>query len=138
MIQRLSHTALYVENQADAIRFYTEKLGFEIRTDNTLEGFRWVTVSPKGQGQPDHEIVLMEPMPGFMYDEATAQTIRKLIKQGALGAGVFTVDDCRKTFEELKAKGVEFLSEPQERPYGIEAVLRDNSGNWFSMTQPRG
>lgn len=136
MIQRLSHTAVYVENQDEAVRFYTEVLGFEIRTDNTMEGFRWVTVSPKGQ--PDHEIVLMEPTPGFMYDAETAETIRRLIRQGALGAGVFLVDDCRKTFDELKAKGVDFLSEPQERPYGIEAVLRDNSGNWFSMTEPKG
>lgn len=135
MIKRLSHTAILVLDQNEAVEFYTKKLGFEIRMDNTLEGFRWVTVSPKGQ--PDHEMVLMEPTPGFMYDEKTAQTIRTLIKQGAMGAGVFTVDDCRKTFEELKAKGVQFMSEPQERPYGIEAVMRDNSGNWFSMTQPK-
>jgi len=98
-----------------------------------MEGFRWLTVGPKSQ--PDLEIVLMEPKAGFMFDEATVKTIRELIAKGAMGAGVFNTDDCHATYEELKKRGVEFLLPPQERPYGIEAILKDNSGNWFSLTQ---
>lgn len=133
MIKRLSHATIYVTSQTEAHKFYTEKLGFETRTDATMEGFRWLTVGPKTQ--PDIEIVLMEPKAGFMFDEATVQQLRALIQKGALGAGVFETDDCRATYEALKRRGVEFLSPPQERPYGIEAVFRDNSGNWFSLTQ---
>jgi predicted enzyme related to lactoylglutathione lyase len=81
------------------------------------------------------EIVLMEPKPGFMFDEATVKTIRELIQKGAMGAGVFDTEDCKATYEELKGRGVEFLSPPQERPYGVEAIFKDNSGNWFSLTQ---
>jgi len=86
--------------------------------------------------QPDFEIVLMEPKPGMLMDEETSNTIRALLAKGVLGAGVFNTNDCRATYEEMKAKGVQFQSEPAERPYGIEAVFRDNSGNWFSLTQP--
>lgn len=134
MINRLSHSVLYVTNQEEALKFYRDKLGFEVRTDNTIqEGFRWLSVGPKDQ--PDFEIVLMEPTPGMMYDADTAAQIRKLIEKGAMGTGVFAVSDCQKTYEELKSKGVEFIAPPTERFYGIEAVFRDNSGNWFSMTQ---
>ena len=72
-----------------------------------------------------------------MMDEATAATVRDLVQRGVLGPGVLTVDDCRARYEELRKRGVQFQGEPQERPYGIEALLRDDSGNWFSMTQPR-
>ncbi len=133
MIKKLSHATIYVTNQEEAKKFYTEKLGFEVRTDVTMEGFRWLTVGPKTQ--PDLEIVLMEPKAGFMFDEATVKSIRELIQKGALGAGVFDTADCKATYEELKGRGVEFLSPPQERPYGIEAIFKDNSGNWFSLTQ---
>jgi predicted enzyme related to lactoylglutathione lyase len=74
----------------------------------------------------------------MMMDEETSNAIRTLLAKGVLGAGVFNTDDCRGTYEEMKAKGVQFVSEPAERPYGIEAVFRDNSGNWFSLTQPTG
>jgi predicted enzyme related to lactoylglutathione lyase len=87
--------------------------------------------------QPDFEIILFEPKPGMMMDEDTTQQVRAVIQKGVLGAGVFNTDDCHGTYEELKAKGVQFLSPPSERPYGIEAVFKDNSGNWFSLTQPR-
>lgn len=133
MIKKLSHATIYVTNQEEAKKFYTEKLGFEVRTDVTMEGFRWLTVGPKTQ--PDLEIVLMEPKAGFMFDEATVKNIRELIQKGAMGAGVFDTEDCKATYEELKGRGVEFLSPPQERPYGIEAIFKDNSGNWFSLTQ---
>ncbi len=135
MITKLSHASLYVHDQDEAHAFYTEKLGFETRTDMTMDGFRWLTVGPKDQ--PDLEIILMPLAPSPMMDADTVEQIRALLKKGALGAGVFRTADCQKTYEELKAKGVEFLQPPQERPYGIEALLRDPSGNWFSMTQPR-
>ena len=134
MITRLSHAIVYVLDLDEARAFYTEKLGFSVHTDFTLDGFRWLTVTP-----PDRalEIALMSPVPGMMHDEETAATIRQLIERGAMGAGVFHTDDCKKTYETLSARGVTFLTPPTERPYGIEATFRDNSGNWFSLTQPR-
>jgi catechol 2,3-dioxygenase-like lactoylglutathione lyase family enzyme len=135
MITRLSHTTIYVTDQEAALRFYTDTLGFKVRTDVTMDnGFRWTTIGL--EGQPDLEIVLMEPKAGPMFDQQTIDTLRSLIKRGALGAGVMQVDDCRKTYEELKAKGVEFVAPPEDKFYGVEALLKDNSGNWFSMTQP--
>lgn len=133
MISKLSHVTIYVLNQEEAKKFYTEKLGFEVRTDVTMEGFRWLTVAP--QGQKDLEIVLMEAKAGPMIEETAAQQLRAFIQKGLMGAGVFNTEDCRATYEELKRKGVEFLSPPQERPYGVEAVFKDDSGNWFSLTQ---
>jgi catechol 2,3-dioxygenase-like lactoylglutathione lyase family enzyme len=135
MISRMSHTTIFVLNQQEALEFYTQKLGFEVRMDQTMDGgFRWLTVGPKTQ--PDLEIILMEVKPGPMMDDVTAQQFRTLIEKGKMGAGVFQTSDCRRTYEELKAKGVQFLSPPQDRFYGVEAILKDNSGNWFSMTQP--
>lgn len=134
MIRALSHATIYVTDQDAALDFYTKKLGFEVRTDARMDDFRWLTVGPKDQ--PDLELVLMKP--GAMLDEATRKTLQELVAKGAMGAGVFRTADCRATYEELKARGVEFMSEPAERPYGIEAVFKDNSGNWFSLTQPRG
>src|SRR5712691_9269223 len=96
------------------------------------EGFRWLTVGPKQQ--PDLRILLAEPKPP-MVDEDTAKAIRALLAKGAFGAGVTETDDCRKTYDELNREGVNFLQEPAERPYGIEAVFRDDSGNWYSLTQ---
>jgi catechol 2,3-dioxygenase-like lactoylglutathione lyase family enzyme len=136
MIQRLSHVTLFVNNQEEARDFYINKLGFEVRTDHTMDnGFRWLTVGPKSQ--PDLEIVLMEPKPGPMLDDEAAQAVRLLLKKGVLGSGVFQVDDCRRTYEELRKKGVQFAGAPEERFYGIEAVMKDGLGNWFSMTQPK-
>lgn len=135
MIQRLSHATIYVNSQEEALAFYTQKLGFEVRTDITMDGFRWLTVGPRDQ--KDLELVLMEPKPGPGLDEETARQFQALIKKGALGVGVLHTQDCRATYEELKGKGVVFSSPPQERPYGIEAVFQDNSGNWFSLVQPR-
>ena len=136
MVQKLSHVTLFVNNQDQAKDFYVNKLGFEVRTDHTMDnGFRWLTVGAKQQ--PDVEIVLMEPQPGQLLDEEAAQAVRLLLKKGVLGAGVFQVDDCRKTYEELKQKGVQFAGAPEERFYGIEAIMKDGVGNWFSMTQPK-
>ena len=134
MITGLSHTTVWVLDQQEALDFYVDKLGFEVRTDNTMDsGFRWLTVG--APSQPDHQLILLEPRPP-MVDEATATAMKELIAKGALGPGVFRTDDCRSTYSKLNELGVNFLSEPTERPYGIEATLRDNQGNWFSMTQP--
>jgi catechol 2,3-dioxygenase-like lactoylglutathione lyase family enzyme len=135
MIQRLSHCLLYVLDQEAAHDFYVNKLGFEVRTDNNMQGFRWLTVGPKGQ--PDLELVLMPIMPNPMMDEATANTLRDVVKKGLLGAGIWQTADCQKTYEELTAKGVEFMQPPTERFYGTEAVFKDNSGNWLSLSQPK-
>jgi predicted enzyme related to lactoylglutathione lyase len=136
MIGRMSHTTIYVLDQEAALSFYTEKLGFEVRTDQSMGDFRWVTVAPKGQ--PDMEIVLYKIAPSPMMDAATAEQLKGLVVKGAMGTGVFATDDCRATYEELRAKGVEFLSAPENQPYGVEAVFKDNSGNWFSLTQRQG
>jgi catechol 2,3-dioxygenase-like lactoylglutathione lyase family enzyme len=134
MITRLSHYSIYVLDQDQAYDFYVNKLGFEVVTDATMDnGFRWLTVRPKEQ--KNTEIVLMPVKAGHMYDEQTAAQLRDLIRKGKLGSGVFETNDCRATYEELKAKGVEFMSEPKEEFYGIEALFKDNSGNWFSLTE---
>jgi catechol 2,3-dioxygenase-like lactoylglutathione lyase family enzyme len=136
MIQRMSHASIFVLDQDVAKDFYVNKLGFEVNTDQTMpNGFRWLTVTPKGQ--PGFEIILMKVAPGPKLQQEDVATMIGLIKKGALGAGAFDTADCRKTYEELKAKGVEFLSEPTDQFYGIEAVFKDPFGNWFSMTQPK-
>jgi len=135
MIKKMSHASIFVSNQEEALSFYRDKLGFRVHTDAMVgEDFRWLTVC--AADQPDFEIILMEPKAGMLMDEAAATQLRALIDKGILGAGAFHTDDCRATYEELKGRGVVFLSEPTERPYGIEAVFKDNSGNWFSLTQP--
>jgi catechol 2,3-dioxygenase-like lactoylglutathione lyase family enzyme len=134
LISRMSHAAIFVLDQQAALEFYRDKLGFEVRTDATMDGgFRWLTVGPKDQ--PGFEIILMEPSPGFMFDEATANQIRDLVQGGKLGAGVFDTPNCQAAYEELKAKGVEFISPPEEQSWGIGAVFKDNSGNWFSLSE---
>jgi predicted enzyme related to lactoylglutathione lyase len=133
MIRKMSHSTVYVKNHDEALAFYTGKLGFEVREDAKMPGFRWVTVGPKGQ--PDLEIILMETKVGGMFDQETVNGITALLERGKLGAGVFATDDCQKTYEELKSRGVEFFSPPQKRPYGTEALFKDNSGNWFSLTE---
>lgn len=136
MIQRMSYTSIFVLDQDQAKDFYVDKLGFEVKTDEvTPSGFRWLTVSPKGQSEL--QIILMKVAPGPNLEQKDVETISGLMKKGAFGAGVFMTSDCRKTYEELKAKGVEFLSPPKEQFYGVEAVFKDPFGNWFSMTQPK-
>jgi len=133
MIQRLSHATVYVLDQDRAKDFYVGKLGFEVRTDQTLGSFRWLTVAPKGQ--PDLELILMKITAGHMLDEAGAAQIRGLVERGAFICGAFETADVRKDYQELSAKGVRFRGPPEQRPYGIETVLQDDSGNWFSLTQ---
>lgn len=137
MISKMSHATVYVLDQDQALEFYRDKLGFKVINDVTMEGgFRWLTVAPSEQS--GFEIVLMGVKPGFMFEEEAANQLRSLIEGGKLGAGVFNTPNCQATYEELSSRGVEFLSPPAERPYGIEALFKDNSGNWFSLTQHTG
>ncbi len=134
MIQRQSHSTVYVINQQEALEFYRDKLGFEVHTDMTMEGgFRWLTVSPKGQ--PDLEIILVRVAAGPMFDDETAKKMKAMVERGAFGIGVFETDDIHGDYERLSKQGVEFASPPKEQFYGTEAVVKDNSGNWFSLTQ---
>ncbi|MGN6109381.1 MAG: VOC family protein [Kofleriaceae bacterium] len=135
MIQRLSHASIYVLDQDRAKAFYTEKLGFEVREDVRQGSFRWLSVGPKGQ--PDLALVLCALVPSPMWDAETCETLRALVVKGAFGAAVMNTADCQATYEELKARGVEFQQPPSEQPYGIEAMFKDDSGNWFSLCQPR-
>lgn len=136
MIRKLSHTTIYVLDQDIAYDFYINKLGFEVRTDAPMgPGMRWLTVSPKEQ--PELEIVLMpigldmESESG--YNPEIKELMTTLLGKGALGAGVFETRNIDATYAELKAKGVEFLSEPEEKFYGKEALFKDPFGNWFSL-----
>jgi predicted enzyme related to lactoylglutathione lyase len=140
MINRMSHTNVFVLDQESAKAFYTEKLGFEVRFDISMgeefegsgAGFRWLTVGPKDQ--PDLQIILSSCDMG-RGPEAAAQ-LRELVAGGSMAIGVLQTDDCRRSYKELLEKGVTSLSEPEERPYGIEATLRDDSGNMISLVQP--
>jgi len=137
MITKMSHTSLFVSDQDKAFDFYVNKLGFKVHTDAKMEnGFRWLTLNPPEQ--PDLEIAILQPLhPGMQNDEETQNAFKVLLEKGALGAGVMHTPDCKATYEELKAKGVVFKSEPKEQFYGIEAIITDGCGNWFSMTQPK-
>jgi len=134
MITNVSLVTVYCLDQTAAKDFYVEVLGFQERTDLTVgEGYRWVTV-----GHADHpelEITLMQPGPPL--DAEGADFVRRQLEKGQMGGLGLRVDDCRKTYDELRAKGVEFLQEPSERPYGVEAVMRDVSGNWLVLVEPR-
>jgi catechol 2,3-dioxygenase-like lactoylglutathione lyase family enzyme len=134
MITNISLITVYCLDQDQARNFYVDVLGFQPRTDITMgEGFRWVTVSHPSQ--PELEITLM--LPGPPLNEEDADFVRRQLETGRSGGLGLTVDDCRKTFEELSAKGITFLQEPAERPYGVEAVMRDVSGNWLVLVEPR-
>jgi catechol 2,3-dioxygenase-like lactoylglutathione lyase family enzyme len=134
MIQRQSHSTIYVIDQEEALEFYRDTLGFEVRTDMPMtDDLRWVTLSPKGQ--PDLEIILMQIAPGPALSAEAAEEMKALVGRGFLGIGVFETDDVHGDYERLSRQGVEFVSPPKEQFYGIEAVVRDNSGNWFSLTQ---
>jgi catechol 2,3-dioxygenase-like lactoylglutathione lyase family enzyme len=132
---KLSNAQLWVHDQDEALAFYTQKLGMEVRSDVTLPelgDFRWLAVAPPGQ---DVSIVLMAiPGPPVMDDE-TAGRVRDLMAKGFAGTVFLTTDDCRASYEELKGRGVEFTDPPEERPYGIDAGFRDPSGNSFRLTQ---
>lgn len=134
-ITNVSLTTVYVSDQSAAKAWYIDKLGFVETADVTMgdNGFRWVTVA-----HPDHlelEVTLM--IPGPPLDEQLAEAIRRSLANGTHGALGLRTDNCQKTFEELTAKGVEFVQPPSERPYGVEAIIRDNSGNWLVLVEQR-
>src|SRR3954451_16350719 len=133
MFSAISHTFINVLDQDEALDFYVGKLGFEVKTDADLGHMRWLTLALPSD--PAHELVLMAPGDP-MHDEATAAQVRELVTKGALSGFILTTDDCRKTYEELRAKGVEFTQEPEERFYGIDCGLRDPFGTPIRITQP--
>ncbi|HEX3049026.1 MAG TPA: VOC family protein [Aggregatilineaceae bacterium] len=136
MLNRLAVTGIWVKDQNEALRFYTEKLGFEIRADVTQGDYRWISVGLKSQ--PEFEIGLSALKPNGMLTADDVQMLTKLVEAGKLGHGVWKTDDCQTTYEELKAKGVEFVQPPTDRPYGtIEAVFKDNSGNIMVLSQDK-
>ena len=135
-MMKLSNAQLWVHDQDEALAFYTEKLGMEVRSDVTLAemgNFRWLTVAPPGQ--EDVAITLMAiPGPPVM-DEQTADEVRSLMSKGFAGTVFLTTDDVRRDYEELKSRGVEFTDDVEERPYGIDSGFRDPSGNAIRLTQ---
>jgi catechol 2,3-dioxygenase-like lactoylglutathione lyase family enzyme len=134
MITNISLVTVWVTDQDEAKRFYIDKLGFQEGTDVTLgDGYRWVTVC-----HPDHpEVQLTLMRPGPPLDEESADAFRRMLAKGTLVAVGVATDDCHKTYDELIARGVEFIQPPADRPYGVEAVLRDNSGNWLVLVEQR-
>jgi catechol 2,3-dioxygenase-like lactoylglutathione lyase family enzyme len=133
---KISTAQLWVDDQDEALAFYTEKLGMEVRSDVTmpeLGDFRWLTVGPAGQ--PDIAIVLMAiPGPPVM-DAETADQVRKVMAKGFAGTIFLETDDIQASYEQLKSRGLEFSEEPEERPYGIDSAFRDPSGNNIRLTQ---
>jgi catechol 2,3-dioxygenase-like lactoylglutathione lyase family enzyme len=139
MLKQLTNVQVWVHDQDEALAFYTDKLGLELRDDVTLPemgNFRWLTVGVPGQS--DVAVVLMA-VPGHpVFDEETREQILSLMAKGAAGGLFFTTDDCRAAYEELKSRGVEFQQEPTEQPYGVDAGFRDPSGNQMRMLQTMG
>jgi catechol 2,3-dioxygenase-like lactoylglutathione lyase family enzyme len=136
MINRLSVATIWVKDQNEALRFYTEKLGFEIRADVTNGDFRWLTVGLASQ--PDLEFQLAALTPSHAFTQAEIDHLTQLVEAGKLGVGPWKTDDCYKTYETLKARGVEFIQPATDRPYGIiEAVFKDNSGNMMVLAQDK-
>lgn len=133
---KIANAQLWVHDQDEALAFYTEKLGFEVRADVSppeMQGFRWLSVSPPGQ--EDVTIVLMAIPGPPMFEPETVTQINELMAKGCAGTVFLTTDDCQASFEELKARGVEFVDEPFDTPYGIDSSFRDPSGNHFRLTQ---
>jgi len=135
---KLANTQLWVHDQDEALAFYTQKLGMEVRVDVTVAemgNFRWLTVGPAGQ--PDVAIVLMAISGPPMMDDETAEQVRTLMAKGLAGTIFLTTEDCHASYEELKGRGVEFVELPEERIYGIDSSFRDPSGNHIRLTQVR-
>lgn len=134
MITHVSLATIWVTDQDKAKAFYIDTLGFREAADVTMgDGYRWVTVA-----HPDHpELEMTLMVPGPPLDEEDAAAFRRMLDKGSLGAVGLSTDDCRKTHEQLVAKGVEFTQDPSERPYGVEAVFRDNSGNWLVLVESK-
>jgi catechol 2,3-dioxygenase-like lactoylglutathione lyase family enzyme len=137
MLKQLTHVQVWVLDQDEALAFYTEKLGMELREDVTMPemgNFRWLSVGVPGQ---DVAIVLMAIPGPPVFDEETRKQIQSLVTKGAATGLFFRADDVRKSFEELSTRGVEFAQEPTEQPYGVDAGFRDPFGNHFRVAEPR-
>jgi uncharacterized glyoxalase superfamily protein PhnB len=135
---KIANAQLWVHDQEEALAFWTEKVGMEVRADVTLaemDGFRWLTVGPPGQ--EDVSIVLMAIPGAPVMDEVTGNQVRELVSKGFAGTVFLTTDDCRASYEELKGRGVEFSEAPEERPYGIDSGFHDPSGNSIRLTEVR-
>jgi predicted enzyme related to lactoylglutathione lyase len=135
---RIANSQVWVHDQDEALAFYTEKLGLELREDVTVPemgNFRWLTVGVPGQ--QDVAVTLMAVPGPPVFDAETREQIMALMAKGASGGLFFATDDCRATYEELRSRGVEFQQEPTEQPYGVDAGLRDPSGNHMRMVQPK-
>jgi catechol 2,3-dioxygenase-like lactoylglutathione lyase family enzyme len=136
MLKRLAVATIWVKDQNEALRFYTEKLGFEIRADFTNGDYRWLTIGLKSQ--PDLEFQLAAVKPSHALTQEQVDYLTKLLEAGQLGSGPWKTDDCQATYETFKARGVEFLQPPTDRPYGIiEAIFKDNSGNIMVLSQDK-
>jgi predicted enzyme related to lactoylglutathione lyase len=135
---RIANAQVWVHDQDEALAFYTEKVGMEVRADVTVPemgNFRWLTVGPPGQTEVS--IVLMAiPGPPVM-DAETAEQVRTLMAKGFAGTIFLTTDDCQASYEELKGRGVDFVEQPEDRPYGIDSAFRDPSGNNIRLTPVR-
>jgi len=127
---RIGSTQLWVRDQDEALDFWTNKVGFEVKVDVTMAemgDFRWLTVGPPGDNGTS--IVLMA-IPGEpVIDAATRAQVEDLMSKGFAGTVFLGTDDCQSAYEEMKARGVEFTSEPEETPYGIDCGFTDPSGN---------
>ena len=133
---RIATAQLWVHDQDEALKYWTEKVGFEVRSDVTvpeMDNFRWLTVSPPGQ--PDVAVVLMAIPGPPMVDAATDEQLRDLMGKGLAGTVFLTTDDCQATYEDLVGRGVSFSEPPEKTPYGIDSGFRDPSGNSFRLTQ---
>ena len=136
MLKQLTTVQVWVNDQDEALAFYTDKVGMEVRSDVTLPemgDFRWLTVGPPGQD--DFAVVLMAIPGAPVMDEQTGSEVRNLMSKGFAGTVFLTTDDVRGDYEQLKGLGVEFTEEPEERPYGIDCGFRDPSGNSLRLTQ---
>ncbi|MFE2595843.1 VOC family protein [Streptomyces sp. NPDC059396] len=134
MFNAITHSQIYVLDQDEALDFYVGKLGLEVHADVDLGFMRWLTVGVPGH--PERQILLEKPGAPAMPEE-TAQQVRELVTKGAMGSVIFSTEDCRKTYETLLGRGVEFTQEPIERPYGIDCGLRDPFGNNIRFTEPK-
>jgi catechol 2,3-dioxygenase-like lactoylglutathione lyase family enzyme len=133
---KIANAQLWVNDQDEALDFYTRRLGFEVRADVTMPemgNFRWLAVGPVGQ--EDISVVLMAIPGPPVFEAETAEQVRELTAKGAAGTIFLTTEDCQASYEELQGRGVEFVDTPEERPYGIDASFRDPSGNHIRITQ---
>ncbi len=133
MVCKITHFSVFVLDQEEALEFYTQKLGFQLKKDNKRGEFRWLTIGLANQ--PELQIILIPAKEGIMFDKEAALSMRTLLKKGAFGVGVFECKNIYALYEEYSQKGINFLQAPKQMEWGLEALFEDNSGNWFSLIQ---